>query len=256
MPKVQVRCRSSDDRRRRIAVDARHAARAGPALTVRRRAPGASAVIDRVTDKLFVISWPTPSSGSVGHRSVSRRRSEPGGGWRSQAAPSRPGQGRSRGHPLRPRSEAEELWQSATDMLTSSPDERYVSADYARELSNAASRPSMWSAYQTIRPSESKAGSRPFRTPRSGSSIFSCSSTCSRSRIRCGGPRLPESLPRRSRDGRSRAMCRLRYRRHKRSCTKRVRASASCCGARRNLRWTNSHRAAWPGTCRPASQGR
>ena len=60
----------------------------------------------------------------------------------------------------------------------------------------------MWSAYQTIRPSESKAGSRPFRTPRSGSSIFSCSSTCSRSkRIRCGGPRLPESLPRRSRDG-------------------------------------------------------
>ena len=40
----------------------------------------------------------------------------------------------------------------------------------------------MWSAYQTIRPSESKAGSRPFRTPRSGSSIFSCSSTCSRSK--------------------------------------------------------------------------
>jgi hypothetical protein len=31
----------------------------------------------------------------------------------------------------------EELWQSATDMLTSYSDERYVSADYARELSGA-----------------------------------------------------------------------------------------------------------------------
>ena len=31
----------------------------------------------------------------------------------------------------------EELWQSATDMLTSYTDERYVSADYARELSGA-----------------------------------------------------------------------------------------------------------------------
>ena len=152
---------------------------------------------------------------------------------------------------------ASRLWQSATDMLTSHRTSATSRPTTRANCRAHASRPSMWSAYQTIRPSESKAGSRPFRTPRSGSSIFSCSSTCSRSkRIRCGGPRLPESLPRRSRDGRSRAMCRLRYRRHSdraRSGSGRARAVAG-----RGAIYGGQTRIGPPGPApgRPASQGR
>ena len=97
-------CRSSDDRRRRIAVDARHAARAGSALTVRRRARADCVGRHRPRDRRNsgVIRGQRHRQGARSLRASCSGSRGPGCGWGSQAAPSRPGQGRSRGHPLRP----------------------------------------------------------------------------------------------------------------------------------------------------------
>ena len=77
----------------------------------------------------------------------------------------------------------EELWQRASEMLLSYRDEKFVSAEYARELSTPGHRPSTWNAPATIRRSGSRHGWRRFRRSKFENSTSACCSTC------CGSKR-------------------------------------------------------------------
>jgi hypothetical protein len=102
------------------------------------RAQIASAVIDRVTDETaasFVANAIVKERGASERLAQALEALVVDGGHKQRLLDL--AKEEAVGTPFGREASFEELWQSATDMLTSYSDERYVSADYARELSGA-----------------------------------------------------------------------------------------------------------------------
>jgi len=102
------------------------------------RAQIASAVMDRVTDETaasFVANAIVKERGASERLAQALEALVVDGGHKQRLLDM--AKEEAAGTPFGREASFEELWQSATDMLTSYSDERYVSADYARELSGA-----------------------------------------------------------------------------------------------------------------------
>ena len=102
------------------------------------RAQIASAVIDRVTDETaasFVANAIVKERGASERLAQALEALVVDGGHKQRLLDM--AKEEAAGTPFGREASFEELWQSATDMLTSYSDERYVSSDYARELSGA-----------------------------------------------------------------------------------------------------------------------
>ena len=98
----------------------------------------ASAVLDRVTDETaasFVANAIVKERGASERLAQALEALVVDGGHKQRLLDM--AKEEAAGTPFGREASFEELWQSATDMLTSYSDERYVSADYARELSGA-----------------------------------------------------------------------------------------------------------------------
>ena len=238
-------CRASDGRRRRVAADTRHAARARPADAVPERGAGADCRgrLDRVKDETRrIVRGQRRSSRSAGRPNVSRRPSRPSsstGATRSACSTLR--RKRPPARPLGGRRASRSCGRSATDMLTSVLGRavrlvriraRTVGRTQAGDRRGARIR-------RSARAHRRLAGDH-FRRRRQAARL-SAAARPAEDRTRpdvverdCG---IVAAEVENGERWRATSQAALQLRRT-RSCARRVRAGASCCGVQRNRRWT------------------